>query len=106
MDNHKAAQFIKAYLEANDRAISSPWPEVLDAAYAVLSRPKEYVVQLENGGFLEAGDGVYIFPTLEYAEDAVRDFEYENYFDLGDGKAVVNLFQITPASWDDGEPLT
>mgnify|MGYP001594651042 CR=1 FL=1 len=104
MDNHKAAQFIKAYLEANARAIPSPWPEVLDAAYAVLSRPKEYVVQLENGGFLEAGDGVYIFPTLEYAEDAVRD--YENYLDLGDGKAVVNLFQIIQARWDNGEPLT
>ena len=64
----------------------------------------KYVVQLENGAFLEAGDDLYIFPTLESAKEGVE--QYERYFDMNPGAAVVNLFQIIQARWDNGEPLT
>ena len=66
-----------------------------------------YVVQLENGAFLTAlnewGDDIYIYYTLEAAEDAVAG--YEEYFDINSGDAVVKLFQIIQARWDNGQPL-
>ena len=66
----------------------------------------EYVVQLENGEFLNAGDEWdtwYIFPTLRACEQAVG--EYEVTWRIPKGEGGFNLFQIIQARWDNGQPL-
>lgn len=63
----------------------------------------EYAVQLENGSFLSLPDGLSMFPTLTAARKAVADFEQE--YEIKDGDAVVNLFQVVQASWETGAAL-
>ena len=103
MDNDQAARLLAEYLEQHHDHIDDEWYGALDAAYASLTQPHEYVVQLENGSFLEVDDGLYIVPTLAEAEYRVS--EYETDWDIPVGTSVVNLFRITQASWDNGEPI-
>ena len=104
MNNQEAAHLINEYLQEHYYRIDEDWFDALFAAHTVLTRPHEYVVQLENGGFLLTGDDLYIFPTLEAVDSAVR--EYASFQGFLPGGAVVNLFQIIQARWDNGEPLT
>ena len=103
MNNDQAARFIAQYLEQHHDHIDDEWYGALDAAYASLTQPHEYVVQLENGRFLEYLDDVYIFPTLAEAREHVRMHEHD--LNILPGDAVVNLFRIAQASWDSGQPL-
>ena len=103
MDNQEAARLVEEYLQNHYYHIDQEWADALSAAYVTLTGPHEYVVQLESGAFLEWGDDLYIFPTLETVKGAVT--AYEQFYDLLSGDAVVNLFQIIQADWDNGLPL-